>query len=62
MKTLHTYLKSRNLPVKRAASEIGISRQWLHSALKGEPLGKTAAKKIERWSGGEIKAADLMQI
>ena len=59
---LKAYLTLKKYTVRQAAVEIGISRQRLHIALRGEPVGKSAALKIERWCRGFVSAAELMQI
>jgi len=48
--------------ISQAAQEIGVSRPLVHYALNDRPLGKQTALKVERWSGGFLRAVDLMQI
>lgn len=62
MEKLKTYLKKNQVTVSQAAREIGVTRQHLHCALRGQPMGRRTAKKIEEWTDGAIPAAELMQI
>jgi plasmid maintenance system antidote protein VapI len=55
-------IQSKNITVSMAARQIGISRQHLYAAINGKPIGRNAAKKIERWSCDAIKAVELMKI
>lgn len=62
MDKLKTYIENRNLTVKRAAAEIGITRQHLHCALRGQVMGRRTAKKIEAWTNGAVTAIELMKL
>jgi DNA-binding XRE family transcriptional regulator len=62
MNNFESFLRQKNITKTRAAKEIGISRQWLYAALNGQPIGKRAAQKIEKWSGGFVTAVELMQL
>ena len=57
---LYKYIKLRNYSVDRAAKEIGVSRQWLHKLLAGQPVSRHLAPKIVEWSEGAVSLEELM--
>lgn len=60
MDKLNRYLKMKNITITDAAHEIGMSREWLHRALRNQPIGQKSAWKIEEWSEGFVSAIDLI--
>ena len=50
------------MTVAEAAEQIGCARQYLYMLDEGRPAGKRVAARIEAWSGGEIRATELMQM
>ena len=57
---LKNYIKSRGT-IGEAACAIGISMQFLHRILNGEPCGYWVAKLIEEYSKNQFKAEDLVR-
>jgi len=60
--TLDDYLADRRRAptLQHFASRAGISRQTLHRARRGLPLGKRAAKKISAATNGEVSVVELL--
>uniref|UniRef100_A0A6M3K1M2 Uncharacterized protein n=1 Tax=viral metagenome TaxID=1070528 RepID=A0A6M3K1M2_9ZZZZ len=62
-KNLKKYVKSLSQTQDEIAKEIGIARIYFNAILNGKVRpGREASQKIEKWSGGLFKAADLMQL
>ena len=59
---LYRYLKMNNITVARAAKDLGVTRQLLYYHMRGNPLGKKTARKIESWSDGFLNAGDLIDL
>jgi transcriptional regulator with XRE-family HTH domain len=65
---LATFRKQRDLSLEECAKELGLSpssKGWL-SEIEAKPRKRDAslklAMKIERWSGGQVKAASVCKI
>ena len=59
MKLLN-YIKNR-CTITRAAEELGVTRIHLSNIAHGNyPPGRQLAIRIEEWTGGEVKASDLL--
>ena len=46
--------------LQAAAAYAGISRQYLHRILNGEPCGVWVARLLEKYTDGLVKADDLV--
>lgn len=64
-----TFRKQRGLTLEACAKELGLSpssKGWLSEIERGGEKGRDAslklAMKIERWSGGQVKAASICRI
>jgi plasmid maintenance system antidote protein VapI len=57
---LNEYIKHRELSVKKAADELGITRQYLYMIIAGkkEP-GRKLVNNISKWSQNFVKSSDL---
>ena len=62
MKKIKNAIDRRKLTKLEAARQIGITRQTLYNILSGQQMDVSTARKIERWSNGEIRAAELMGV
>jgi len=61
MKTkLEQYIQFKGISISQAAKEIGVSRPLLHYAMRGQPLGRRKALRIQEWSNGLVPAAELV--
>jgi predicted transcriptional regulator len=61
MKNLKKYISERNISPRDFASEVDISISYLYHIINGvrRPSPETALK-IEKATGGEVKAVDLI--
>jgi len=60
---LKSYIKDvRKISQETAAEEIGISRVHLNNIINLIEPSVRLAKKIETWSYGVVKAADLLKL
>lgn len=65
---LATYRRNRGLTLEQAAIELGLkpsSKGWLSEIENGcqsRDASLKLALKIERWSGGQVKAATICKI
>lgn len=57
--SLREYLEITGKSVTGAADELGVSRVRLSQLVNGKPAGRKLALKIQKWSGGVVKATDL---
>jgi len=57
---LKDYIKEKDIPVKQATKELGISRGYLYELI-AERLspGKALISRIIKWSDGMVKLQDL---
>ena len=62
MEKIKDAIDRRKLTKLEAARQIGITRQTLYNILSGQQMDVATARKIERWSNGEIRAAELMGV
>ena len=62
MKTynLKDYIKKQGITQIEAAKQIGITRQYICESVNGRPAGRVLALRIEAWSNGAVKAANLI--
>jgi transcriptional regulator with XRE-family HTH domain len=60
--TVKKYLEYRGISIRKAAREIGCTRQRLSQIVNGGRAGRRVARLISDWSGGFLSVADLMQI
>ena len=60
MENFKSYFKSKHITKMAASDQIGITRQTLYNILKDGKVSVSTAKKIEKWSNGELKAIDLL--
>lgn len=44
------------------AEELGVNPSWLSEVIAGKKVSVVLAKSIERWSGGKIKAAEILGV
>lgn len=59
---LSEYMKAKGLRDKQAAHELAISRSFLSEIRQGKKQPTLdLAVRIEEWSGGEVKPADLLR-
>lgn len=59
--TLKDYLQQNNIPVKRFAEELSLSRQHVYDMLNGDSYpSRKLAIKIESWSQGELTKEGLL--
>ena len=59
--TLREYIKKRDITQTAAAKELGITKQYFSVIVNGRPAGRVLALRIEAWSEGRVKAANLIQ-
>lgn len=60
---MKTYLFKHDIPIKQCAGELGISTSYLYQLLKKERKPSLAlAIKIEKYTNGEVTAAELMGV
>ena len=61
-KNLREYIiYGRRVTISKASQQIGISRQFLSDIINGNVIpGFKASYKIQMWSNGKFKAAELM--
>ena len=58
--TLLEHRKGRELTQASAAAELGLRSSGFFSRIEnGEPPSLELALRIQKWSGGEVRAADL---
>lgn len=60
--TFETYYKRHFDSKNEAARILMISRPTVYALLRGEPVGKKIAKRIEDKTGKKLRAAALMQL
>lgn len=60
---LSSYRAHRDISLEQAATELGLSSKGYLSVLENRhaPMSFRLALRIERWSGGEVRAVELLQ-
>lgn len=60
---MKNYLFKYDIPIKQCAGDLGISTSYLYQLLKNERKPSLAlAIKIEKYTDGEVTAAELMGV
>lgn len=60
---MKAYLFKHDIPIKQCAGDLGISTSYLYQLLKNERKPSLAlAIKIEKYTDGEVTAAELMGV
>ena len=59
--TLREYIKKRDITQTAASKELGITKQYFSVIVNGRPAGRVLALRIEAWSEGRVKAANLIK-
>ena len=57
---IEAYLKEKDLNAIQLANMCKLSKGSVYNYLKGEPISKTCARKIENGTCGKIKAKDIL--
>lgn len=54
------YIQSIGMTVEEASKQLKVARPYLSRIINGHPSGRKLALRFESWSGGKVKAADLI--